>query len=144
MQFFYRTVITALSILALASSSLATTASVSYDNTYDDSSASLDIVACSNGANGLLTKGYTTFGSLPSFPRIGGAAAVAGWNSVNCGTCWQLTYNDVSIVVLAIDHTDDGFNISEEALNELTNGQAVDLGRVTATVTQVDAKQCGL
>ncbi|KAF8577426.1 hypothetical protein K439DRAFT_1639753 [Ramaria rubella] len=32
---------------------------------------SLSIVACSNGVNGLLTKGFTTFDSLPTFTNIG-------------------------------------------------------------------------
>ena len=117
---------------------------VSYDQTYDNKSGSLTTVACSDGPNGLLTKGFTTFGSLPQFPNIGGAAAVAGWNSAQCGSCWQLTYNGKSINVLAVDHTDAGFNIALEAMNTLTGGQAVFLGRVDATAKQVAASQCGL
>ncbi|KAI0657231.1 immunomodulatory protein [Cubamyces menziesii] len=117
---------------------------VSYDQTYDSSSGSLATVACSDGSNGLLTKGYSTFGSLPHFPNIGGAAAIAGWNSDQCGTCWQLTYNGKSINVLAIDHAESGFNIALGAMNTLTNGQAVQLGRIDATVKQVAASQCGL
>ncbi|KAI9059749.1 immunomodulatory protein [Trametes sanguinea] len=117
---------------------------VSYDETYDNSGASLATVACSDGTNGLLTKGFSTFGSLPHFPNIGGAAVIPGWNSDQCGTCWQLTYNGKSINVLAIDHAQEGFNIALEAMNTLTGGQAVQLGRVDATVTQVAASQCGL
>lgn len=41
----------------------------------------MDSVACSDGANGLETKGYSTLGSLPNFPYVGGAPAVTGWNS---------------------------------------------------------------
>ena len=133
----------AVAALALfASSALGVT--VSYDQTYDSSSTSLANVACSDGTNGLLTKGFTTFGSLPHFPNIGGAAAIAGWNSASCGTCWQLTYNGKSINVLAVDHTDSGFNIALEAMNTLTNNQAVFLGRVDATARQVAASNCGL
>ncbi|KAL7282975.1 hypothetical protein ACG7TL_002393 [Trametes sanguinea] len=117
---------------------------VSYDQTYDNSGASLATVACSDGTNGLLTKGFSTFGSLPHFPNIGGAAVIPGWNSDQCGTCWQLTYNGKSINVLAIDHAESGFNIALEAMNTLTGGQAVQLGRVDATATQVAASQCGL
>ncbi|THH27925.1 hypothetical protein EUX98_g6271 [Antrodiella citrinella] len=119
---------------------------VSYDNTYDNASGDLHTVACSDGTNGLLTKHFTTFSSLPDFPNIGGSSVVAGWNSANCGTCWQLTYSGTgnSINILVIDHADDGLNISQEALDNLTNGQAVALGRIDATVTQVDASQCGL
>ena len=122
----------------------ATTVTVSYDNSYDDSRASLDTVACSDGPNGLITKGYTTIGSLPDFPYVGGAAAIAGWNSASCGTCWELAYDGNTINVLAIDHAEDGFNIAEEAMNKLTDNQAQFLGRVNATATQVDASQCGL
>lgn len=122
---------------------LADTVSVSYDTTYDDASLSLDEVACSDGPNGLITKGFTTIGSLPT-KNVGGAQAIPGWNSVECGTCWELTYEGTSINVLAIDHTLTGFNIAEGAMNLLTNGQAVFLGRVNATATSVAASACGL
>jgi len=91
----------------------------------------------------LVTKGYNTFGDLPDFPFIGGAAVVTGWNSTECGTCWQLAYKGNTVTVLAVDYTAAGFNIAEEALNDLTNGQAVQLGRVTATAKQVPASHCG-
>ncbi len=133
-----------LSTLAvLAGSAFATTGSVSYDQTYDVASNSLDIVACSDGPNGLLTKGYTTFGSLPNFPFIGGVPAVATWDSVNCGTCWSLTYDNTTIKVLAID-VSTGYNIALEAMNKLTDNQAEFLGRVNATAAQVAASECGL
>ena len=120
--------------------------SVSYDTTYDDSAFSLTGVACSDGVNGLITKGYTTLGSLPGFPSVGGAYVVGGYNSPNCGTCWQLYYAGTgkTINVLAVDVALDGFNISEEAMNTLTGGQAVQLGRVEVTATQVAASVCGL
>lgn len=67
-----------------------------------------------------------------------------GWNSPNCGSCWQLTYNKTTINVLAIDHAGSGFNIAKEAMNKLTNGQADALGVVQVTSSQVDASVCGL
>ncbi|PCH38580.1 Cerato-platanin [Wolfiporia cocos MD-104 SS10] len=121
-----------------------TTVSVSYDEAYDNSAASLDTVSCSDGVYGLESYGYTTFGSLPDFPYIGGAVAVSGWGSAECGTCWNLTYGEYTISVLAIDHASPGFNIALEAMNVLTNNQATFLGRVNATATQVDASVCGL
>ncbi|KAI0076216.1 Cerato-platanin [Panus rudis PR-1116 ss-1] len=130
-------------ISAIAGSSAATV-SVSFDETYDNGSQSLATVSCSDGQNGLLTKGFTTFSSLPSFPNIGGAPAVGGWNSEACGTCWELTFNGTSINVLAIDSGASGFNIALGAMNKLTNGQAVALGRVNANATQVNATACGL
>ena len=95
---FYTLLISALSLVAAASSAPTYTPTVqlTYDPTYDVASNSLDIVACSNGPNGLehldtrlmvynvasydLTRlsGYKTFGDLPSFPYIGGMQAVTG------------------------------------------------------------------
>jgi hypothetical protein len=129
-------------ILSLAAAASAIT--VSYDRGYDDGSRSLGAVSCSDGSNGLLTKGYSTQSSLPSFPRIGGASVIEGWNSASCNTCWVLTYKKNNITVLAIDHVAEGFNIALAAMDELTGGQAVALGRVDAGYSQVDASACGL
>ncbi|KAF8638786.1 hypothetical protein AX17_001845 [Amanita inopinata Kibby_2008] len=128
---------------------LSSTVTVAYDTTYDMSGRSLATVACSDGPNGLITRGHTTFGSLPSFPHIGAAHAVKGWNSPACGTCWQLTYTNAqgktkTIHVLAIDVARAGFNIALSAMNELTGGHAVALGRVNAHSKQVHASACGL
>lgn len=128
----------------LIATTSAISVSVSYDQDYDDASRSLDDVSCSDGANGLITKGYSTQGSLPGFPMIGGAPTIDGWNSPNCGTCYTLTYNGNTIHILGIDSSLDGFNIALEAMNTLTNGQAVQLGRITADYEQVDASVCGL
>ncbi|KAF5018737.1 hypothetical protein F66182_9272 [Fusarium sp. NRRL 66182] len=123
----------------------ASAATVSYDPGYGQAGRAMTVVACSDGKNGLITRyGWKTQGQIPKFPYIGGAQAVAGWNSPNCGTCWKLTYKGKSINVLAIDHTDAGFNISPDAMNALTNGQAVKLGRVDATATQVAVSNCGI
>ncbi|CAN8104293.1 unnamed protein product [Discula destructiva] len=134
-----------LGIFSLVASAVAQSVTVSYDNTYDNAALSFDYLTCSDGANGLVTKeGYSVLGDVPIFPYVGGAEAVAGWNSPNCGSCWQLTYNGNSITVLAVDHTATGFNLAQPALDALTGNQAVALGRVTATAVQVAASQCGL
>lgn len=143
------TIISALSLSALPSMTFAQNVqTLSYDTTYDSSSGSLDTVACSNGANGLEPQ-YTTFGSLPSFPNIGGAYTIAGWDSVNCGTCWQLTYTNAkgaqkSLNITAMDVSLSGFNIALAAMNTLTDGQATQLGRVNVDAVQVDLSGCGL
>ena len=139
MQFFTTLFAT---LFVLAAPALAV--KVTYDNTYDNAKGSLATVSCSNGKNGLLTKGFNTFGDLPTFPNIGGAQAVAGWDSPNCGTCWQLTYKGKSINVLAVDHAGEGFNIAQKALDKLTNNQAVDLGFIQADAKQVPKSHCGL
>lgn len=123
---------------------------VSYDEAYDVPSASLTTVACSDGPNGLLTRGYTTFGSLPKFFHIGGWVGVEGWNSPQCGSCHQLTFTDVTsgvkktINILAIDSTSLGFNIALGAMNELTGGRGKALGKVNATDITVRPSVCGL
>lgn len=134
-------------ILSLGAFLTATSAiTVSYDPGYDIGSRSLAVVSCSDGSHGMLTKGYTTQGSLPRFPHIGGASTIEGWNSANCGKCYSLTWAGTgkTITVLAIDHVQQGFNIAQAALDELTNGQAVQLGRIDATWAEVAGTQCGL
>ncbi|RBA20544.1 hypothetical protein FPRO05_07991 [Fusarium proliferatum] len=118
--------LTNLFYLAAALTSVSAT-TVSYDPGYGESGRALTAVACSDGKNGLITKyKWKTQGQIPKFPYIGGAQA------------------GKSINVLAIDHTDAGFNISPAAMNALTNNQAVKLGRVDATATQVAISNCGL
>ncbi|KAI0317459.1 Cerato-platanin [Amylostereum chailletii] len=134
----------ALFVTAALSFTLAQATNVRYDQTYDNGSASLTTVSCSDGPQGLITKGFHKFGDLPPFPFIGGASAIAGWGSTNCGSCWTLTYKGKTITVLAVDHTDDGFNLSQEAMDALTGGQAVSLGKVDATAKKVAASKCGL
>lgn len=122
--------------------------SVSYDSKYDVEDSSLSTVACSDGQNGLIRKGYSTFGSLPAFPLLGGAPTIPGWNSPNCGRCYQLHYQDGNvdqkINIIAIDVARGGFNIGFQAMNQLTKGQAVDLGHVNATYMQVADSVCGM
>ncbi|KAH9894063.1 Cerato-platanin [Cubamyces lactineus] len=133
--------------LIVAAAALATSTSatkVTWDAVYDVRNADLSTVSCSDGKNGLITKGYTTFGSLPDFPYIGGAAAVTGWNSTGCATCWKLTYKDKSIEILAIDHADEGFNIAQEAMLELAGADGVTAGVIDADVIKLTNIQCGI
>lgn len=44
----------------------------------------------------------------------------------------------------AIDHDGDGFNLSLEAVNTLTDGNAEEFGVIDAEATQIDKKYCGL
>ncbi|KAG1872452.1 Cerato-platanin [Suillus subalutaceus] len=120
---------------------------VTYDDFYDNAATSFSEVACSNGANGLLTQGYTTFGSLPSFPFIGGVPHLT-WNSALCGTCWNLQYftsagTHESINITAVDAADT-FSLSLEAFDELTDDTGVAAGGVYANSTQIDASFCGI
>ncbi|KAA8650775.1 hypothetical protein EYZ11_007626 [Aspergillus tanneri] len=132
---------------AASDAAASTSISVSYDPKYDVGGSSLTTVACSDGVYGLIPRGYSTFGSLPSFPRIGGAPTIPGWNSPNCGKCYSLHYKagpvDKTIYMTAVDAAPGGFNLGVNAMNELTNGQAVQLGRVQADYAEVDPSLCG-
>ena len=128
-----------LSALILAGSALAVTKKATYDPVYDNASNSLNIVSCSN-----LVSKYPKFGSIPTFPNIGGAFVVTGFASPGCGTCWKLSANGSTIYFTAIDHASDGFNLSEESLNVLTDGHAVELGFANVDAEQVDESYCGM
>lgn len=123
-----------LTLVSAATSALAVTAA--YDTTYDTSSLSTLVLACSDGVNGLYTKGYQTLGSVPNYPYVGAVETVAGWNSANCGKCYSVTYGSTTIKVTAVDHAASGFVLSLAALNALTGGQGVALGRVDVTYTE--------
>ncbi|KAJ1566875.1 hypothetical protein HK405_008061 [Cladochytrium tenue] len=112
--------------------------SVSYDLTYDNAGLSLNSVSCSDGVNGLVSK-YPTLGDVPGYPA---ASPYVSWNSPNCGLCYELQYGGNTIYITAVDSSSGGFVIGENAMNALTGGQAVDLGRVEATLTPADASAC--
>ena len=131
----------AAAVLAFALPAVAQTESVTYDTTYDNPSLSLTSLACSNN---LIAKGYTTLSSLPNFPNAGGVYTVTSWDSPACGTCYEISYGDLTIPVLAVDVALDGFNLAEETMDTLTGGLAVELGRVEVTAVAVDASYCGI
>lgn len=128
-------------LLALANVPIAT---VTYDTIYDNPDLSMNNVACSDGPNGLITKGYPTMGSLPSFPYVGGAGTISGWNSESCGNCYGLTYNGTTIYLTAVDYAASGFNIGLRALDRLTGGRGRQLGTINAQLSFHPRSTCGL
>jgi hypothetical protein len=120
-----------------------TTVRATFDTTYDNASGSLNGVACSNGANGLVTR-FPTFGNIPTFPFIGGAPGIV-FNSPNCGGCWKLTSQatGASLIMTAIDSSGSGFNIAQEAFVTLNGGQ-IGQGVIDVVAEQVDRHICGL
>ena len=131
----------AAAVLAFALPAIAQlTENLTYDTKYDDASLPLTAVACSNGIDGL--RDYITLGSLPAFPYVGGVYTIT-WDLAACGTCYEVTWGNTTLAVLAVDVALEGFNLSEEAMNTLTGGLAVELGRVSVTATEVDASVCG-
>ena len=92
------------------------------------------------------TDGALTLAEIPGWPNISGAPFIAGWNSVNCSSCWELTlpeFNNVVIHLLAIDVSGPGgFNVGLNVMNNLTHGNAIDLGRVSAIAQRVAQTSC--
>lgn len=121
----------------------AITVQVRYDTTYDNAALPITSIACSDGANGLGSKGYSTLGAVPGFPSVGASPTIGGWNSPNCGACYAITYNGATIYVTAVDAATDSFVLSQQALDKLTGNQAVALGVVTASYSPADASNCG-
>ena len=121
-------------------------------STNDQKENSPATVACSSGEHGLLTHGYKTFGDLPTYPRVGGAPQILSWNLQYCGTCWELTYTDAYGAHTALNFTAvntgiyelEGFSISLESMDVLTNGNALYLDGVTVTATRISKSACGL
>ncbi|KAL7269617.1 hypothetical protein RUND412_007706 [Rhizina undulata] len=135
-------------IIAFAATAFSTVnaanATLSYDAVYNNASESTLLTACSNGENGLYTKGYKTLGDIPTFPYVGAAFTIDGWNSAYCGTCYQITYNGTSFNMTGLDVSLDGFVLSQTAFDLLTDGQSEKLGRINGDWVQVDASACGL
>ncbi|EEA20070.1 hypothetical protein TMatcc_000043 [Talaromyces marneffei ATCC 18224] len=125
-----------------ASAAATSTVSVQYDTTYDNSAFPISKLACSDGPNGLQNKGYSTLGQLPDFPYVGASPTISGWNSPNCGACYNITYNSVSLYVMGVDSSTSAFVVSQATLDRLTGGQAVALGQITAYCDVVDSSHC--
>ncbi|KIK90523.1 hypothetical protein PAXRUDRAFT_151730 [Paxillus rubicundulus Ve08.2h10] len=141
-MYFFSTLFALASALHVLAQTTQTT--LSYDPNYDNANLPLSNVACSDGPNGLESKNYTTLGSLPNFPLLGGVYTVEGWNSPQCGTCYAVTYNGVTVNILAVDVSKEGFTISQQAMDVLTDDQAVALGRINVAYALVTPQACGL
>jgi hypothetical protein len=117
----------ALSILSILAP-LACAVTLSYDPGYSQGDRSLNVVSCSDGSNGLITRyGWSKQSDIPRFPYIGGSSDIAGWNSPSCGQCYSVEYAPTGkkVFILAIDHVAQGLNVAQKAMDELTNNQAV-------------------
>ena len=86
-----------------------------YNPVYDNSSQTLNNVACSK-----LASTYPEFGDIPLFPNIGGAPNTT-YNSKNCGAIWKLTNaanSDLLIFFIGIDDS-SSFDLSLEAFKAI-------------------------
>ncbi|KAF8511281.1 Cerato-platanin [Hysterangium stoloniferum] len=132
MMVFFRTLILALSVAAVR---------ITYNPVYDNGTFPVNATSCA-GAKGVSK--FTTFDSIPSFARIAAANVVSGINKEYCGSCWAVLSEGNIIYVTVVDRASAGWTISEAALNDLTNGEAAEVGVIEGTVQEVRAKYCGL
>jgi hypothetical protein len=63
---------------------------------------------------------------------------------LQCGTCFQVTFQGVSIYFLAIDIAGDGVVLSKSSMDKITGGQSTAKGAVDGTVVQVNGTNCNL
>ena len=64
------------------------------------STDALTTVACSDGANGIMSWGYRNISAL--FPYVTAWQSVS-WNSPQCGSCVKMTYGGKFVYVTVID-----------------------------------------
>ena len=147
---FSSTVITLAALISISvafPTSPTTVQPVRANSYYNNATQSLNNVACSDGTNGLVTRGFSTFDKLPTFPNIGAGYTVHNWNSSECGSCWKLTYagTGVTIYAIAIDTVYSGFDLSEAAVGTLTLGNAgTSFSEIDVDSLEVDPSYCGL
>lgn len=150
MQFTLTTIFAAVAALSAVGAHAGEAGTASWDSVYDNSAQSTLTLACSDGVNGLYTKGYPTLGSIPKFPFVGAAPTIPGWNSPNCGKCYKIysTAGGVArtIYVTGVDtsRSSGNFVLSKAALNVLTNNQAEALGRVAISWAEASKSSCGM
>ena len=80
------------------------------------------------------------------YPYVGAFKGIEGWNSENCGNCYEVT--DVVTknkrYITAVDHagSDFGFNLSEQAFEEIFGKEGIHDGHGEAAWAKVDANLC--
>jgi len=110
---------------------------------------SLTTVACSDGANGLMTtRGYSDLSKM--WPYVGAFSyPTPAWNSPSCGGCWQLTNSaGHSIFVTVIDHCEvvnqysKHFDLAPPAFDELCGADGKAAGNCIFTIQQASVSSC--
>lgn len=118
---------------------------LAYSTIYDEPSTLVTILTCGEQLKAL---GYTTLGSLPGYPYIGGSANVTDGDasSPNCGECALINFAGAFATVLLVDHADEGIVVSEEVMQWLApNGNVTDYPYGTAELLEEsDPSHCGL
>jgi len=120
------------------------TAYVTYHNYY--AGQPLTQVSCSDGQTGLITRwGYSTID--PMAPYVA-ATSVSGWNSPNCGNCYEVVGAVSTVYLTAIDQCAPApnggmhFDIHPTAFRELMGDAGVTAGVGYVTFREVASSSC--
>ena len=104
-----------------------------HNSKYDNGAKSIDTVTCSSH----LKARYPTLGDLPT-KKIGGL------KDAPCGTCWAIIYDKTIVYALSIDKSEEGFQLSNDAVVHLVGKKQTLPGNLQVTVTAADTALCGL
>ena len=111
---------------------------VTWDGIYDQPWTSIYSFSCGDY---LKNKGITMLDMISTWPDIGAASAITGWNSPNCGRCYELSYAPTGlwIIITAISTAqgNQDFVISKSGLDYLTGGKADAMGSASVTAVLV-------
>ncbi|KAJ2920449.1 hypothetical protein H1R20_g2586, partial [Candolleomyces eurysporus] len=119
---------------------------INFDDRFCVGSTSLATTACSTGENGLITRGFPTFGSLPSFPAIAGSQIVEGFNSTSCGACWEVFDPNTgrSVFLTLVNSAPQGFILCTDTLLALTGFNRTNVpANIPVEARAVPAADCG-
>ncbi|KAF5311591.1 hypothetical protein D9611_009480 [Ephemerocybe angulata] len=135
----------ATALVAVAQPPLLTT--INFDDRLCVGSTSLQTTSCSTGANGLITKGFPTLGSLPSFPQVAGSFIVEGFNSTSCGACWEVFDPNTghSVFLTLVNSVSPGFTLCTDTLLTLTGFDRSNVpANIPVEARAIPAADCGL
>lgn len=122
-----------------------------YDSHYSiPTNLQLTAFACSDGPNGLITKyGVSTVAQLQTKLQpntvIAATPFIAGWNSPQCGSCYQARnpQNNKSIKFVGVDKAGAGIVVTGPvAFSTLSRSGSTAEGSFLVYITQLPLKDC--
>lgn len=137
-----------LSCAMLASPAEATV--LKYDPLYDYSTNTpLNLFACSDGANGLITRYKVNTlqqlrAKLKSNVHVAAMASIAGWNSVRCGECYRVRNpkNNKTLKIVAVDRSTPAVVAGTLPFKTLSPSGSLDEGSLIVYLTALPASDC--
>ncbi|KAF3930407.1 hypothetical protein AA313_de0209176 [Arthrobotrys entomopaga] len=121
-----------------------------WDNNYSPTANNqLTIFACSDGPNGIITKQHVStvpqlVAKLKPGVTIGAVQTVAGWNSQNCGKCYNARNprNNKSQLFVAIDVGKDGAIFGPAQFSAISDTGNTDEGSFVVYLSEQPDSSC--